>query len=467
MRTDDPAAEQLEGRWTPGELRALVNDQAGQVDPRIYSDKDIFDIEMDRVFGRSWLYLAHESQLMRAGDYFNTYMGNDQVVVVRQADGAVAAFLNMCSHRGMKVCRADFGNAKAFTCPYHGWSYDLGGQLVNVPMEQEAFHGQLAKGHWGLKRVPRIEQRYGLIFGNWDENAPALRDYLGTMDWYLAQFLDRAEGGTELVGGLQKWVIPCNWKLAAEQFGSDMYHADQTHGSVKLAHLPPNFDPTKAMFPRESTQFSSALGHCIGFWTNHKAVSDLGVLRPILGARGAEYYGGDGRAKAAARIGTTRAYTMASAHATVFPNLSYLAGSHTMRVWHPRGPNEIEVWAFTVLDKGLPEGIGDEWRKGVARTFSPAGIFEQDDSENWVDIQNQLRGFKARSTRLNVEMGLGNAQDDHPEFPGRVNYGYAEEGARGFYRHWAEMMAGDDWPTLMQRAQRRGEGAIAVTDNAA
>lgn len=457
---DMPIVKTEAGHWEPGKIRALVDDLAGTLDPRMFADKALFDLEMERVFARSWLFLAHESQLKKPGDYFNTYMGNDQVVVVRQSDGSVASFLNMCSHRGMKVCRTDFGSAKAFTCPYHGWSYDLAGNLIHVPMEKEAFNNRLEKERWGLRQVPRIEQRYGLIFGTWDENAPSLREYLGTMDWYLAQFLDRAEGGTELVGGIHKSIVPCNWKFAAEQFGSDMYHADQTHGSVKLAHLPPDFDPSKAMFPRESGQFSSALGHCIGFWTNHKAVADLGVLQPILGERGAAYYGGEGRVKAAGRLGDTRAYGMASAHATVFPNLSYLAGSHTMRIWHPRGPNEIEIWAFTVLDKGLPDGIGDEWRRGVARTFSPAGIFEQDDSENWVEIQRQLRGFKARSVRLNSEMGLGHARDDHPEFPGRINYGYAEEGARGFYRHWAEMMAGTDWPTLMQGAKDRGEFSV-------
>ncbi|MDX2277320.1 MAG: aromatic ring-hydroxylating dioxygenase subunit alpha [Hyphomonadaceae bacterium] len=447
--------------WTPERIRGLVDEERGWIDPRIFSEQALFDLEMERVFARSWLFLGHESQLKAPGDYINTYMGNDSVIVVRQKDGGIAAFLNMCAHRGMKLCRADFGKAKAFTCSYHGWSYDLDGDLIHVPMEKEAFHGQLDKDKWGLRRVPRLELRYGMIFGTWDENAPSLRDYLGEMDWYLGQFLDRADGGVEFVGGCHKWVIPCNWKFAAEQFGSDMYHADQTHVSVKLAHLPPDFDPSKVMFPRESTQFSAGLGHCIGFWTNHKAVADLGVLQPILGERGAAYYGGEGRQKAAARLGETRAYKIASAHATVFPNLSYLAGSHTLRVWHPRGPGEIEVWAFTVLDKGLPDGIGNDWRRGVARTFSPAGIFEQDDGENWAEIQHSLRGFKARSTRLNVEMGLGHARSDDPDFPGRTNYGYAEEGARGFYRQWASMMSGVDWPDLLRQSSAWNEAPRA------
>ena len=80
------------------------------------------------MFGRSWLFLAHDSQLPKAGSFVQTYMGEDPVMVVRQRDGSVKAFLNQCGHRGMRICRSDVGEAKTFTCTYHGWAYDLGGQ---------------------------------------------------------------------------------------------------------------------------------------------------------------------------------------------------------------------------------------------------------------------------------------------------------------------------------------------------
>src|SRR3954452_19213948 len=117
------------------DYRELVDVDAGRVSAFIYADDDIYEAEMRNIFGKSWLFLAHDSSMPKRGDYLTTTMGDDPVIVVNQGNGEYAAFLNQCRHRGMRICRADEGNARAFTCTYHGWVYDIAGNLTQVPHE--------------------------------------------------------------------------------------------------------------------------------------------------------------------------------------------------------------------------------------------------------------------------------------------------------------------------------------------
>src|SRR5262249_14289991 len=105
------------------------------------------------------------------------------------------------------------------TCSYHGWTYRNDGALVGVPFLKEAYYGALERERWGLIPVAQLDSYKGLLFATFDREAPPLREYLGEMTWYLDAFFDRREGGIEVVGGMHKWVMPCNWKFPAENFG--------------------------------------------------------------------------------------------------------------------------------------------------------------------------------------------------------------------------------------------------------
>ena len=414
------------------DLNRLVDDGNGLVSRRIFIEPEIYEQELERIFARCWLYLCHETQIPRPGDFLTTYMGEDPVLVVRDNDGRVHAFLNVCRHRGNRLCRADAGNAASFTCAYHGWTYRNDGRLVGVPYLKEAYHGELERDRWGLMPVAQLDDYKGLYFATFDLQAPPLRDYLGAMTWYLDTFFDRREGGIELIGGVHKWIMPCNWKFPAENFAGDGYHVPWSHISAVRTGSGGDF---RVKPDAEGRALSLGNGHSI-MTVGPDMVADppaaeilayeeqiLPEMKQRLGAR--------------LQLGKPIA-------GTVFPNFSMLRPtSRTIRVWHPRGPDKTEVWAWIFVDKAAPPEVKKALRLAGARVFGPGGTFEQDDMDNWQGCTQTARGAVARRALLNYEMGLGDERFDEELGGWASGYRYSESNHRRFYRRWAQLMAAD------------------------
>ncbi|MEW6473488.1 MAG: aromatic ring-hydroxylating dioxygenase subunit alpha [Actinomycetota bacterium] len=413
-------------------IEDLVDPDRGLVSRHVFSDPAIYEMELQRIFARCWQFLGHESQIRGTGDFFTTSIGEDPVVVCRQEDGTIAGFLNVCRHRGMKICKLDGGNAAGFSCSYHGWAYDRRGNIVDVPFGEMYDNAPLDAG-WAAVPIAQIDSYKGLIFGTFDASAPPLRDYLGDMTYYLDVLVDRREGGTELVGGVHKWIIDCNWKYGAENFVQDGHHAFASHVSALMAMQPEDADVTD--FP-DGWTVTAGNGHgLVGF-----ADPTLELLNPDQQLM--KYHQDVLRPESAARLGAERDLLHNIAAHTIFPNFSYLTAFQTIRVWLPRGPHHMEVRSWTLVDKAAPQEIKEAQARLVRATFSPCGLLEQDDGENWSMCQDTLRGYISRQLQSNVRMGLDKPTDGiSDQWPGTVMTGWNEEPGRGFFRRYRQLMA--------------------------
>src|SRR3989442_688125 len=152
-------------------LQNVVDNERGLVNRGIFVDKNLYQQELEQVFGRCWLFVGHESQISKPNDFSAAYMGEDPLLTCRDSKGKVHAFLNMCRHRGNRICRADHGNAPSFMCTYHGWTFSTDGKLVGVPGYKEAYFEELDRSQWSLVETAHIESDKGRVFATWDKTA--------------------------------------------------------------------------------------------------------------------------------------------------------------------------------------------------------------------------------------------------------------------------------------------------------
>ena len=158
----------------------------GELPLGVFNSPELFELEKEKLFTKSWNFLAHESEIAEYGDYVQRYIADDSFIISRDKDNKVHVMLNACRHRGRKICSVEKGNQKNFTCPYHGWVYGVDGSLLDVPFEEEGYgEGNLNHDELGLISAPKVGIWRGMIFANLDPNAESLDDYLGDAKWYL------------------------------------------------------------------------------------------------------------------------------------------------------------------------------------------------------------------------------------------------------------------------------------------
>jgi PAH dioxygenase large subunit len=420
----------------------------GLVPAAIYSNAEIFELEMERIFSRTWLYLGHESEIPHPGDYVVRNLGAESFILVRGSDGESRALVNVCRHHGTALCNGERGNATSFRCPYHGWTYSNNGELLSPTAAEgyDAYGGTLDKSAWGLLQAPKISRYRGLIFVALSDEAPSLDDYLGISKWYLDILSNKCDGGVEAVGPPQRWVINANWKLPADNFVGDIFHFGNVHLSVGESGL---LGQGPAGLPTGANVWTEQ-GH--GVWFSRRGIPEGG---DGLSMRS---YPDSLRASINRRLSAQQLATLAWSlyyGGNVFPNLGYfdtmlpdlegaLTPCVTLRLWVPLDFAHTEVCSWFMVDRDAPEEFKRRSYHSYMRCFGAAGALEQDDVEVWCRVTRAAKGVLARKMQLNFTLGLG-APGVEQDFPGPgpatiSNLERAENNQRNFYRRWLEYL---------------------------
>jgi Rieske 2Fe-2S family protein len=213
---DRQAMVQLAGRQEP--QRAMAQD--------FYTDPDIYAEEVERIFMRSWLYAGHISEIPRVGDWFLYELDTESVIIIRSAEDRVNALVNVCRHRGSRLCLEHKGRSKRLTCLYHGWTYDMEGQLRAAAHMGEDFD----KADIRLRKV-HCEVLEGMIFINFADEPASFEIARKGLTESLAPY----GLGTAKVAHRQNYPMDANWKLAVENY-CECYHCAPSHPEYSRGH---------------------------------------------------------------------------------------------------------------------------------------------------------------------------------------------------------------------------------------
>ncbi|MBV8134857.1 MAG: Rieske 2Fe-2S domain-containing protein [Deltaproteobacteria bacterium] len=359
-----------------GQTEKLVyfpREDGSRIPYEVYSSPEVYQLEQERIFrGPIWSFVAMEAEIPLPNDFKGTFVGDAPVVVTRDADGILSAWVNRCAHRGAIVCRAARGNARSFACAYHQWSYDCHGNLRGVPF-RNGVNGKAGmpadfdpKEH-GLEQL-RVESYRGLIFATFSDRSPSLAEYLGPQ---MCERLDRIFHKPVTYLGCTRQYSKSNWKLYTENV-RDPYHASLLHpffstfnlvrASTRVAHL---FD-------------QGGLHHCVMLYQTEDASSGAAYAESKI----ASFKEGL-RLEDTSILANVREFQEEANFQiqSIFPQLivQQVQNSLVVRQLLPKGPQSFElIFNFFGYSDDTPEMVMHRIKE--ANLVGPAGLISMEDT---------------------------------------------------------------------------------------
>ncbi len=430
----------------------ISNDElAGLVEPtrahkRVYIDPEVFELEMERIWGQAWIYIGHETQVPKAGDFFTTNINHKvPVVMVRDKNGAVHVLHNRCGHKGAKLVETRQGNARgAFRCAYHGWTFQHDGSILKIPNEKgyDNTGFDIKDPCNNMQKVAQQQSYRGFVFATLSPDAPDLETWLGGSKDCLDNLCDRApEGEVEVAGGVLRYEHDCNWKHIMENL-NDTMHPMVVHQSVVQSAQ--DYIDT---LPPEAVKRRSEAEIILPFGGSYEDFEDSG----ITGFRYGHHYDGGktsihadytvdpeyhaAMVKAYGEERTRDIYSFNTHNTCYYPSLTIKSAVQNIRVVRPVAVNKfvVETWSFRL--KGAPDFMLQRTLLYSRLINSSASMVGPDDLEVYRRMQEGLESNASDWVEFHRQYGQDKDEGDRV-----VGGGTSDLDMRTQYAAWKAYM---------------------------
>ncbi|HTT41690.1 MAG TPA: aromatic ring-hydroxylating dioxygenase subunit alpha [Steroidobacteraceae bacterium] len=432
-------------RDDPAAIRALVREDAVHRD--VYRSQELFDLEMERLWRDTWIYVGHDSQVPQPGDYYSTEIARQPVILLRDEAGTVRVLMNRCAHKGARLVSAVSGHCEQnlLRCPYHGWTYRLDGSIRTIPMKGGYEGTGLADSPnaRGIVTLPHVANYRGFVFARLSATGPSFEDYFGASLSSIDNMVERApEGRLEVAGGVLRYLHDCNWKMFIENLNDTMHpmvaHESAAGTAKKLWAGKP-----------EGTPQPMAIEQFLPFVNGYQFFDQMGVH---IYENGHSYTGvnfsihsnyaavGEYELLMERTYGTERARQILGEvrHNTVYyPSLTIKGAIQAIRVVRPLAPDRtlIESWTFRLA--GAPAQLLRRTVMYSRLINAPTSVVGHDDRHCYRAIQE---GLAAEGNDW-VSLHRNYSAAERTQLEGNYN-GTSEVSMRGQYRAWARFMTG-------------------------
>ncbi|MEC7369755.1 MAG: aromatic ring-hydroxylating dioxygenase subunit alpha [Pseudomonadota bacterium] len=428
-------------------LEQLV--QPTRINKQVYINPEIFELEMDRIWGQAWIFIGHESQVPQPGDYFTTNINHKvPVIMVRDKNAKIQVLHNRCAHKGAKIVTSRSGNAPgAFRCPYHGWTYSHDGNLLKIPNESGYENTGFDLNDSCNNLQPVAQDNYkGFIFATLSSQAPDLKTWLGGTTDCFDNLCDRApEGEVEVAGGILRYEHDCNWKFILENLNDTMHPMVVHQSVVQSAQAYISSLDTDAIKQKAEAEI------ILPFGASFENFEESG----ITGFRYGHHYDGGKTSIHAdysvmpeyhqamiARYGAQRTqeiYAFNTHNTLLYPSLTIKCAVQNIRVIRPVAVDKfiVETWSFRL--KGAPDEMLQRTLLYSRLINSSASMVGPDDLEVYRRMQEGLASNASQWVEMHRQYGRDQQLKD------RVRGGGTSDlDVRTQYQAWRYYMLGED-----------------------